>query len=799
LPERHGSANLVEFHDHLNKRPVSVTIEAALIRCRLTVAGQVQGVGFRPAVYRLAVEGSLTGFVRNAPEGVIIEIQGMEADVRSYPDLLRLNLPPLARMTSLEATWLPPISGEQDFRIRESAQGEGHHVLISPDMATCEDCLRELFDPRDRRHFYPFINCTNCGPRLTITAAIPYDRPQTSMACFAMCPDCVWEYEDPLNRRFHAQPNACPVCGPQVWLTDRLGHRLAERDNALVQAARALADGRILAVKGLGGFHLVCAADSNPTVAELRRRKHRWEKPLAVMVPDLTTALDLTRASPADQDLLASPQRPIVLLPVRADALLSMHLAPDTERIGLMLAYTPLHHVLLAHYRKCIGPDRIPALVATSGNLSSEPIALGNREALTRLESIADLFVLHDRDILVRCDDSVARVHPVTKQTEFFRRARGFTPSPVFLARKGPCVLGLGPELKATICLTKHDQAFVSQHLGDLENLETFQFYRESIAHLQAILQVRPEALACDLHPDYMSTAHGREQPGLPLFQVQHHAAHIHAVLAENLQHEPALGLALDGAGLGDDGTIWGGEALLVNPGRPEYQRLGHLAPVLMPGGELAARQPWRMARSYLWSIGEKAPRSRPWPWLADFTQADTLAPVMLERRINSPVTTSCGRLFDAVAGLLGVKLVMAYEGQAAIALERIQDHGEQHAYACPLRSDGEPLVLDTLELFRQVHQDWLRGVTPALISRRFHLGLVQGLTDLAASLAVQAGLRHVALSGGVLHNLTVSQELPRALAARGLTPLVHALLPPGDACISLGQAICGRMLLEQD
>jgi hydrogenase maturation protein HypF len=779
----------------------AVTSQIPIIRHGLTVTGQVQGVGFRPTVYRLAVELGLSGFVRNAPDGVIIEVQGPELDVRAFLDHLKHDLPPLARITTLKQVSLPPLVGEQGFCILESTAGHGHQVLVSPDVATCKDCLRELFDPKDRRHLYPFINCTNCGPRLTITSSIPYDRPKTSMACFPMCPDCLREYENPLDRRFHAQPNACPACGPQVWLADNQGRKLAEKDAALVFAAQALTEGRILAVKGLGGFHLVCSADNDSAVAELRRRKHRWEKPLAVMVPDLPTAQELGSITPAEQELLTSVHRPIVLLRTQGNTSLSKHLAPDTDRIGLMLPYTPLHQVLLFHYHHQLVPGRNPgrlrAIVATSGNLSSEPIALGNREALARLGSIADLFVLHNRDILIRCDDSVVRIHPATNKPEFFRRARGFTPSPVFLARPGPCVLGLGPELKATICLTKDDQAFVSQHLGDLENLETYQFYQESVAHLQAILQVSPKAAVCDLHPDYMSTAYGNQQSGLPLFQLQHHAAHIHAVLAENRFEQPVLGLALDGAGLGNDRTIWGGEALLVRPDHPEFQRLGHLALVLQPGGELAARQPWRMARSYLWSIGQKSPVSRPWPWLAEHAQADALMPAMLARRINSPSTTSCGRLFDAVAGLLGVKLVMAYEGQAAIALECIQDLSEEQAYACPVQTGGEPLVLDTLELFRQVHEDWLRGENPARISRRFHLGLVAGLAELAATLAARSMVRHVALSGGVMHNQTISLELPKALTQRGLIPLVHTLLPPGDACISLGQAVWGRLMLD--
>lgn len=775
----------------------AVTSPISITRRKLIITGQVQGVGFRPTVYRLAMDQGLTGSVCNSPEGVIVEIQGQEADVLGFADRLQSSLPPLARIVSLEQTPLMPVPGEEQFCILGSTQGQGHHVLISPDIATCGDCLRELFDSQDRRYLYPFINCTNCGPRLTITASVPYDRPKTSMACFPMCPDCLREYENPLDRRFHAQPNACPVCGPKAWLADRHGAKLAAENAGVLQAARALAEGRILAVKGLGGFHLVCAADNDAAVAELRRRKNRWEKPLAVMVPDQNIVQKLARISITELNLLASVHRPIVLLQTQNTGSLSRHLAPDTDRIGLMLPYTPLHHVLLAHYQKCIGPDRVPVLVATSGNLSSEPIALGNREALARLGGIADLFLLHDRDILIRCDDSVARVHPLSNESEFFRRARGYTPTPVFLAGHGPCVLGLGPELKATICLTKNDQAFVSQHLGDLENLETFAFYQEIITHLKAILQVRPEAMVCDLHPDYMSTGYGNQHGDLPLFQLQHHAAHIHAVLAENRHERPVVGLALDGAGLGQDKTIWGGEALLVRPDHPEFQRLGHLAPVTQPGGEQAARQPWRMARSYLWSIGEKEPGHRLWPWIDEHAQADSLMPAMLERRINSPMTSSCGRLFDAVAGLLGVKLVMAYEGQAAIALERLQNMDEDRAYACPVRADDDPVILDTLELFRHVHEDWLRREDPGRISRSFHLGLVHGLAEMAAILAARTGVNDVALSGGVLHNQTVSVELPRALARKGLTPLVHTQLPPGDACISLGQAVWGRLRLK--
>jgi hydrogenase maturation protein HypF len=777
----------------------------SLTRLRLVAGGQVQGVGFRPTVYRLARTLGLSGNVRNSPDGVVIEVQGGENQTAGFAQGLHQALPPLARVTSLRSEVLPVQPDEQGFVILPSTGGEDHHVLISPDTATCADCLAELFDPNDRRHHYPFINCTNCGPRLTITRSVPYDRPKTSMACFAQCPLCQAEYEDPLDRRFHAQPNCCPVCGPQVWLADARGNPLADASlgladasPALELAARALARDQILAVKGLGGFHLICAASSDNAVLALRRRKQRWGKPLALLAGEVGQVLQVCTVSDHDLEQLTSPQRPIVLLPRRENAGLSPHLAPDTHRLGVMLAYTPLHHVLLRHFQDCVGSSRPALLVATSANLSSEPIALGNREALRRLGSIADMFVLHNRDILIRCDDSVLATNQTTGQTRFFRRARGFTPAPIFLAGKGPCVLGLGPELKTTICLTKGDQAFVSQHIGDLQNMETLDFYQETVNHLQHILHVRPEAQVADLHPDYLSTGVGRRLSG-PLFQVQHHVAHIHAVLAENQCNRRALGLALDGAGLGPDQTIWGGEALLIDPHRTQYDHLGSFAAVRLPGGEVAAREPWRMACSYLHSLGLHTAQQRPWPWLDEHAKADSMVRAMLVKELNSPWTSSCGRLFDAVAGLLGLCHAMTYEGQAAIILEGIQrDAGNTKPYACPMRKDGDRVLLDCLELFSQVHEDWIRHVPVNVISRRFHLGLVNGLADWAAHLARAAGVQTVGLSGGVMQNATISELLPPAIGRRGLQPLVHTHLPPNDACISLGQAAYGRIALRE-
>ncbi len=771
----------------------------SILRQRLTVSGQVQGVGFRPFVFRLAAAHALSGLVRNTPQGVAVEVQGTWEALEAFVLDLREKLPPLARIVTLTAEDLPPVPDETGFSIAESAPGRGHNVLISPDAATCPDCLAEMNDPADRRFEYPFTNCTNCGPRWTITRAIPYDRPVTSMACFPMCPECEREYHDPADRRFHAQPNACPVCGPKVWLTDRDGAPLAEGPEALGLLARELAAGKIAAIKGLGGFHLSCDAADARATAELRRRKQRPAKPLAVMVPDLDAARRLALVSPAEEGILAGVERPIVLLAKAPGAALSPDVAPDTDFVGLMLPYTPLHHVLLRRCAEAFGPDRATALVMTSGNRSSEPICLGNREALRRLGHIADVFLLHNRDILVRTDDSVLRVHPDTGLPLFLRRARGFTPAPVFLAQDGPTALGLGPELKCSLCLTKGPAAFVSQHIGDMENLETMDFHREVLAHLEDVLQVRPEIVVHDLHPDYMTTPLAAElaaQRGLPRTALQHHFAHIHAALAENRHQEPALGLALDGTGYGLDGTIWGGECLFVDPLELDHQRLAHFTPFRLPGGEAAVREPWRIAQSLLWDLGLREPEAW-WPWRRDRAQASDFLPQVLERGLNSPVTTSCGRLFDGVSALLGLCPVISYEGQAAILLEKAQDMAETRAYPCPLRTGGDPAVLDTLALFRHALDDLRQGAPAGVIARRFHLGLVQGLADLAAAFGHVLGIAHVALSGGVMQNLTLARELPQALAGRGLVPLVHTQVPPNDGCISLGQAVYGQRLLE--
>lgn len=801
----------------------------------------MQGVGFRPFVYRLALEHGLTGRTRNAPEGVVVEIQGTPAAVDAFCESLIPKAPPLARITHQTQAETPIIPGENSFAIEPSAKGSGHAVLISPDVATCDDCLAELQDPNDFRHAYPFINCTNCGPRYTITRDIPYDRKATTMACFTLCALCQAEYENPANRRFHAQPNACHACGPHVWLQDADGNVVARHDAAMRQAARAISEGKLLAMKGLGGFQLVCDANNRNAIAHLRGKKHRPHKPLAVMAADLAAARHYVSATEAEARLLTTPERPIVLCSAAPTYDNAAHLSPDTKSLGIMLPYTPMQHTLLKYLQENTSTALPPLLVMTSGNHGGEPICLGNREALQTLGALADLFLLHNRDILIRVDDSVVRIPAMQRNPgapspspgscdskaiatssqspglQFLRRARGYTPSPIALAGGGPCVLGTGPELKATLCCTKGSEAFVSQHLGDLNNLETFAFFEEIENHLPKLLRVAPVAIVHDLHPDFMTTRWAQEQAAsrdIPAFSLQHHAAHAFSVLAENGFQGRALVLALDGTGLGlprslnnlesnENSTphvpIWGGEAILVDM-RPEaggeWKRVGHLRPVPLPGGEAAAREPWRMAMSYGRELGLHSPEALGMALPEALHPAAAFLPQILQTGLNAPLTSSCGRLFDAIASLLGLCHTVTYEGQAAIRLEQSQDQSFDHGdiQATHIIKRNSTWQLDTVSLFNSAASDIRNAIPVGTIARRFHLGLVQGLAEFAAALAAREGVTHVGLSGGCMLNQTLHTELPAALCARGLTPLLHRQLPPGDACVSLGQAVWGQL-----
>ncbi len=743
---------------------------SAPVRVRVRVRGIVQGVGYRPFAHALAVELGVAGFVGNDPAGVFAEAEGPSAAVQAFVAGLRDRAPVLAVVEDVSSAPLPP-TGRAGFVIVPSAPDGRRVSPVSADAATCSDCLAELADPADRRYRYPFVNCTNCGPRFTVVTGIPYDRPLTTMAGFAMCADCAREYADPRDRRFHAQPVCCPACGPRLSLVDPTG--APRPGDPLLAAADLLRAGAVLAVKGLGGYHLAVDAASEPAVTALRSRKHREERPFAVMAADLAAASALGRVDTAEADLLAGRRRPIVLLDRRPDAPLAPSVAPGSSLVGVMLPYTPLHHLLAA----AVGRP----FVLTSGNLSDEPIAYEDSDAATRLTGaggLADAILRHDRPIATRVDDSVVRV--VRGRPVPVRRSRGYAPEPVgvpWSARRP--VLGCGAELKSTFCLLRDRHAVLSHHIGDLENWETHQSYVTGIEHYRRLFAVRPEVVAHDLHPDYLSTAYAEqlaaEQLGsVELTGVQHHHAHIASCLADNGHPGPVLGLALDGTGYGPDGTLWGGELLVAD--LAGYRRVGQLAPVGLPGGAAAIRQPWRMAAAYL-GPGDGHPVAR--------RHADRWdAVVALER--TAVLTSSAGRLFDAVAAVAGVRDVAGYEGQAAIELEQRVDRDETGGY--PARVAGG--VLHGVDLVRAAAADVLAGAPAGVVAARFHTGLAAALVELVEAARADCGLSTVALSGGVLQNAVLHQRLVDGLTARGHEVLVHSRVPPNDGGISLGQAV---------
>ena len=754
------------------------------VRRQIDVAGIVQGVGFRPYVYRLATGRHLRGTIRNTSAGVTIEIQGPAETVQDFVDHLPAEAPPLARITSVAVHEVPCNevvgNGDGEFRIVHSREGEEVRTLISPDVAVCPDCLREMFDRNDRRYRYPFINCTNCGPRFTIIRDIPYDRPSTSMATFPMCPACLAEYENPLDRRFHAQPNACWKCGPRVELWDKSGRRIEGRD-PIVEAAAGLNAGLVVAVKGLGGFHLAVDATNRGAVALLRQRKRRVEKPFAVMVSDLRAAEEICALDEAARAVLQSIQRPIVLLPKKMGSQIPDDVAPCNRYLGIVLPYTPLHHLLVAE-------GDFQALVMTSGNLSEEPIAIDNQEAISRLSGLADYFLVHNRDILLRCDDSVVRVAGgITRQ---LRRSRGFVPVPVFLRNEQPSVLAVGGELKNTICLTKGKHAFLSQHVGDLENVESYRFFHEAVQHLERILEIRPEIIAYDLHPDYFSTKWAQRQSAAKMVGVQHHHAHIASCMAENQLEGLVIGFALDGTGYGTDGNVWGGEVLIA--GYEDFERAAHFEYVAMPGGAAAIREPWRMAVSYLaHHFGpEFLKLDIPFVRHLDRPRVDVLLR-MMEQGVNSPLTSSCGRLFDAVAALAGIRQQVNYEAQAAIELEMaMASSDETGAYPLSLAPENDRWTIGTRPLFEGLLEDLRRNVSVAVISRRFHNGLVETFVELATLLRDKTALNRVCLSGGTFHNVYLSQRLEARLCEARFEVFTQKEVPAGDGGLSLGQAV---------
>jgi hydrogenase maturation protein HypF len=744
-------------------------------RVRARVEGTVQGVGFRPYVFRLAEEEALDGFVANDERGVVLEVEGAPAAVERFLRRLPSEAPALADVEAVRSEPLAPVGGP-GFRILESVRGGVPSAHVTPDSATCDACLSELFSPGDRRHRYPFINCTGCGPRFTIVRAVPYDRPLTTMAGFEMCQACRAEYDDPRDRRFHAQPNACPVCGPRVRLVDGDGATVAAAD-PVAAAVAALRDGAILAVKGLGGFHLACRSDDESAVAALRARKHREDRPFALMAAGVDAASALVDLGQADEALLRGRERPIVIARRRRGARVAPSVAPRSADLGVMLPYTPLHHLLLA--------DSHVALVMTSGNVADEPIAYRDEDALARLGSIADMMLLHDRPIHVRADDSVVRAVP-GRAPLVLRRSRGHVPSGLALPRPASApVLACGAELKSTFCVAKGGRAWVGHHIGDLRLAETLDAFQEGVAHFERLFAVTPEVVAHDEHPDYLSTVYALAREGVRHVAVQHHHAHLAACLAEHGEAGPAIGAIYDGSGLGSDGGVWGGE--LLAGGLDGFGRVGHLREVRLPGGDRAVRQPWRMACAWLVeATGEEEPR-RPAALRHSVDDARWRAVAGMARRgVMSPRTTSVGRLFDAVAALCGLPATVTYEGQAAVELEAARDPHERGAYPLPVGPDGE---LDARETILAVARDVAAGVPAGVVSARFHRGLAGATARACVDAASRAGLDLAVLSGGVFQNVALLEATRERLEAAGLRVLVPERLPPNDGGISFGQA----------
>ena len=743
---------------------MNTAVAARRRRTRVRVEGTVQGVGFRPYVYRLAGDLGLVGYVLNDERGVLLEVEGGDPEVASFLDRLEREAPPLSVLERLRCEEREPV-GVGAFEIRASARRGNADVPVSPDTATCEDCLRELFDPCDRRFRYPFTNCTNCGPRFTIVRGVPYDRPLTTMASFVMCPRCQAEYDDPCDRRFHAQPNACPVCGPSLALVAPGGRAIDAgwaRD-AVAATARLLRSGRIVALKGIGGYHLACLAHDRTAVAELRARKHREDKPFALMAPNLHAAARLVELGREERHLLSGAARPIVLAPRRPDAAVAPAVAPGATELGVMLPYSPLHHLLLA--------DVGSPLVMTSGNVSSEPIAYEDADALDRLAGISDVFLIHDRPIETRTDDSVVRVRG--SRPAFLRRSRGYVPASIPLPGEGVSrpLLACGAELKNTFCLAKGARAWVSHHIGDLENYETLRSFTAGIAHFRRLFDVTPEVLAYDLHPEYLSTKYALEHPDVELIGVQHHHAHLAACLAEHGETGHAVGAIFDGAGYGTDGALWGGE--ILSGSVRAFTRVGHLLPVRLPGGAQAVREPWRMACAWLVASGIEPPAS--WGPITRLARSG----------LASPWTTSIGRLFDAVAALTGVRTSINYEGQAAIELEACCDPTASGRYPIAVEAG----VIDPRETIAQVAGDVRRGIAAGVIAARFHAAVAHATVGACTRAAEDCGTELVVLSGGVFANRRLLDATAGGLTRAGLRVLIPERLPAGDGGISYGQA----------
>lgn len=776
--------------------PEAVQIDRArstIQRLRMVIRGAVQGVGFRPFVYRLASELHLSGWVSNTAAGVFVEVEGHPERLREFQGRIEREKPAIAYIQSLESSTLDPI-GFTEFAIRESSAGE-KTVLVLPDIATCPACLADIFNPGNRRYRYPFTNCTNCGPRFTIIEALPYDRPSTTMKKFVMCPECEREYRDPGDRRFHAQPNACPSCGPQLSFWDKDGRSLAARNEALQMAADAIRAGQVVAIKGLGGFHLMVDARNDRAVAALRERKRREEKPLAAMYPRLFSIRSDCEVSDSEERLLGSPQSPIVLLKCKSRTLsgISPLVAPHNPCIGAMLPYTPLHHLLLG--------DLDFPVVATSGNLSDEPICIDEHEAVERLRGIADCFLMHDRPIIRHTDDSIVRI--VAGRELVLRRARGFAPLPVFMKQELPPVLAVGAHQKNTIAESVHNQIFVSQHIGDLETQEAYSAFERVIDSFKTLYDFAPQAVACDLHPDYMSTEYAK-RTGLPSIGVQHHYAHVLACMAENELEAPVLGISWDGSGYGPDGTVWGGEFLWVDS--TSYQRVGHLRTFSLPGSEKAVKEPRRSALGVLHELfGDHATQQNGLAATRAFTLAElkTIAG-MLRHGLNCPHTSSAGRLFDAVASLLDLRQTVRFEGQAAMELEALASGVEtDEQYPLKTTKRAGSLVLDWGPMVMGIRTDLHYGVTHSVIARKFHNTLVAMMLSAAAQVFADRNVapcdeeRKLVLAGGCFQNKLLTELAIWRLSEAGYRVYWHQRIPPNDGGISVGQVIAAARQLR--
>jgi hydrogenase maturation protein HypF len=748
--------------------------------------GIVQGVGFRPFVYHLAVRNNLTGFVQNRSNNVTVEVEGAPPALDIFLDELLRELPPLANITGYERNELP-VRHEMNFQILPSDPRGRVDVHITPDAATCPDCLKELFDPYNRRYRYPFINCTNCGPRLTIIKNIPYDRSATSMACFDLCPLCRAEYENPADRRFHAEPNACPMCGPRLSLLDRSG-KSVESGDPVQTAVDLLLAGRIIAIKGLGGFHLAVDAANDDAIRTLRIRKFREEKPLAVMARDIHAVKMIANVNTSEEAMLQSPHRPILLLKKISRPPVSDLIAPNVPNLGVMLPYTPLHYLLLE--------ERILALVMTSANQVDEPICISNREALKRLKEIADYFLVHNRDILVRCDDSIA--FSASGKIRILRRSRGFAPQPLPLKIDSPPVLALGGELKTTQCLLKDRFAFLSPHIGDMETPQAQDFFSESIRLLSRLTETEPQIIACDLHPAYHSSRVAREMPSENVIRVQHHHAHIASCMAEHQLEGHVLGLAMDGTGYGPDGTAWGGEFLIAS--ETEYRRFGHFQHLILPGGEKAIREPWRIAISLL-----KNAYGTSWYETAfllnlcsDRKQMNVLDK-MIDGRIHSLHSSSLGRLFDGVAALLGLSRSVSFEGQAAMELESLAAGASAPPYPFNiLPTDSDVYRVDTTPMIRAVVTDLMSKRDKAEIAVAFHLTIIEIFSAMVKVMYDATGLRRVVLSGGCFQNRLLLEGSIEKIETDGFEVYSHSLVPTNDGGISLGQAVVAAAIIKK-